>query len=163
MHFVQARLADAERRRRQPHWLWRVLGIMSLGPLDRVADVRWFSEYDVVAKACSGHLLARWLVTATTITPFEYDFDCESPESHPQELVTYLHALIVDFALIAECSTCIVVVTDSKGRIESAEYMVPEGAHSSALGQLVGTVMMKRVRRPYGDQCVPAGWRPRRS
>jgi len=161
LRFVQTRLAETERRRDHPHWLDRVLGTTSWGLYQTTADVRWFSECSVVAKAVSGYLLARWLVTANTIVPLEFDFDYVSPDQNARELSKHLEALVVDFAFNAEENRCIVVEIDLRGRVKSAEYELSDGRQSSALGRMVGRVARKRVRRLYGDKCVPEGWRPR--
>ena len=153
------------REKEKQHWFLRLIGAPFLGEIEEVADVRWFSECNVDERTCKGHLLGRWHMTEAQIQPAEYDF-----RPYPEDLelldgaiVDYTHNVIVDFAFTPDEGSCVLRLTDLRGRVLATQYEVSNGASSPRLGQSIGSTVSLSVDRNKPGACIPPGWCPRPS
>jgi hypothetical protein len=124
------------------------------------ADVRWFSECDVAARTCGGHLVARWRIGVTSVDPFDFDFN-PGAAGAGDELFCPIRAIVVNFGVTPAHDACVLHAFLLSGNSYRSSARLPDGLRTSrVVPDDRGLVAGERWRFGFGP-CLPATWRPR--
>jgi hypothetical protein len=135
-------------------WEW-LLGRKTLSVPNHV-DVRWFSGSGS-GRTCAGSLSGRWLIGVQSVDYTAEDF-------HPDadyDGGTPLPAIVVNFWLVDNDTTCVMQVFDWEGPSWTVECPLPQGLETNRLEINMQDFRLGRPRRNPIDLCLPPGWMPR--
>lgn len=158
---VRSRLEREETAyRKEPSWIETLLGRARKREYVGLYEVRWLSGFVQENLACTGYLLGRWIVGPASIKPMNLDFAGDGPKESFGKFAIYnfWHPVLLDFAIDDEESACVVSRIGYDGDVSSFKHVLTNGIESKELGDVVGSVIRRKIERRPGDQCAPLGW-----